>query len=34
MIKDVVVNLSRGQDFAADYAVSLGASFGAHLVGI
>jgi nucleotide-binding universal stress UspA family protein len=34
MIKDVVVNLSRGQDFAADYAVSLGASFGAHLVGV
>ena len=36
MIKDVVVNLSsRGpQDFAADYAVSLGAAFGAHLVGI
>ena len=36
MIKDVVVNLSgRGtQNFAADYAVSLGATFGAHLVGI
>jgi nucleotide-binding universal stress UspA family protein len=36
VIKDVVVNLSgRGrQDFAADYAVSLGATFGAHLVGI
>src|SRR6516164_4671322 len=34
MIKDVVVNLSRGQDFAADYAISLGAAFGAHLVGI
>ncbi len=36
MIKDVVVNLvGRGpQDFAADYAVSLAASFGAHLVGI
>jgi nucleotide-binding universal stress UspA family protein len=36
MIKDVVVNLSgRGrQDFAADYAVSIGATFGAHLVGI
>jgi nucleotide-binding universal stress UspA family protein len=36
MIKDVVVNLfGRGrQDFAADYAVSLGAKFGAHLVGV
>jgi nucleotide-binding universal stress UspA family protein len=36
VIKDVVVNLSgRGrQDLAADYAVSLGATFGAHLVGI
>ena len=34
MIKDVVVNLSRGQAFAADYAVSLGAAFDAHLVGI
>jgi nucleotide-binding universal stress UspA family protein len=36
MIKDVVVNLSgRGQqDFAADYAVSIGATFGAHLAGI
>jgi nucleotide-binding universal stress UspA family protein len=36
VIKDVVVNLyGRGrQDFAADYAVSLGATFGAHLVGI
>jgi nucleotide-binding universal stress UspA family protein len=36
VIKDVVVNLAeRGrQDFAADYAVSLGATFGAHVVGI
>jgi nucleotide-binding universal stress UspA family protein len=36
VIKDVVVNLaSRGpQDFAADYAISLGAMFGAHIVGI
>src|ERR1700730_7532927 len=34
LIKDVVVNLSGRQDFAADYAVSLGATFGAHLVGI
>lgn len=36
MIKDVVVNLAgRGpQDFAADYAISLGAVFGAHIVGI
>ena len=36
MIKDVVVNLSgRGpQGFAADYAVSLGAAFKAHLVGL
>jgi nucleotide-binding universal stress UspA family protein len=36
VIKDVVVNLSGRdpQDFAADYAVSLGAAFGAHLVGI
>jgi nucleotide-binding universal stress UspA family protein len=34
VIKDVVVNLSGRQDFAADYAVSLGATFGAHLVGI
>ena len=36
MIKDVVVNLSgrARQDFAADYAVSVGAAFGAHVVGI
>jgi nucleotide-binding universal stress UspA family protein len=35
MIKDIVVNLvERGpQDFAADYAVSVAATFGAHLVG-
>jgi nucleotide-binding universal stress UspA family protein len=36
MIKDVVVNLSgRGrQDLAADYAVSIAATFRAHLVGV
>ena len=34
MIKDIIVNLSRGQDFAADYAVSIAAAFKAHLVGI
>jgi nucleotide-binding universal stress UspA family protein len=36
VIKDVAVNLAgRGpQDFAADYAISLGATFGAHIVGI
>src|SRR5256885_5574087 len=36
VIKDVVVNLSGRvrQDFAADYAVSVGAAFGAHLVGV
>ena len=36
MIKDVVVNLSgRGQQhFAADYAVSLGTTFSAHVVGV
>jgi hypothetical protein len=35
MIKDMVVNLvGRGpQDFAADYALSVAAMFGAHLVG-
>ena len=35
MIKDMVVNLvGRGpQDFAADYALSVAATFGAHLVG-
>ncbi|MGA7485316.1 MAG: universal stress protein [Xanthobacteraceae bacterium] len=36
MLKDVVVNLSgRGpQDFAAEYAASVGAAFGAHVTGI
>jgi len=36
MIKDVVVNLTGGhpQDFAADFAVSLGAAFSAHVAGI
>jgi nucleotide-binding universal stress UspA family protein len=36
MIKDVVVNLTGGQpqDFAADYAVSIGATFGAHVAGV
>jgi nucleotide-binding universal stress UspA family protein len=36
VIKDLVVNLSgrARQDFAADYAVSVGAAFGAHGVGI
>jgi nucleotide-binding universal stress UspA family protein len=36
MLKDVVVNLSgrAPQDFAADYATSLAATFGAHAVGI
>ena len=34
MIKDIIVNLSRGQDFAADYAVSIAAALKAHLVGI
>jgi nucleotide-binding universal stress UspA family protein len=36
MIKDVVVNLSgrAPQDFAADYAVSIAATFGAHVAGI
>ena len=36
MIKDVVVNLSGAapQDFAADFAVSLAKSFGAHLTGM
>jgi nucleotide-binding universal stress UspA family protein len=35
VIKDVVVNLAgRGaQDFAADYAISLAATFGAHVLG-
>ena len=36
MFKDVVVNLSgRGpRDFAADYAASIAATFGAHIAGI
>ena len=36
MIKDVVVNLSgrAPQDFAADYAASVAATFGAHVAGI
>ena len=36
MVKDIVVNLTGGhpQDFAADYAISLAASFGAHIAGI
>src|SRR5262249_17919671 len=36
MIKDVVVNLTGGhpQDFACDYAISVAAAFGAHVVGV
>ena len=36
MVKDVVVNLTGGhpQDFAADYAVSIAAAFGAHIAGV
>jgi nucleotide-binding universal stress UspA family protein len=36
MLKDVVVNLTGGhpQDFAAAYAISLAASFGAHIAGV
>jgi len=36
MIKDVVVNLTGGhpQDFASDYAISVGTVFGAHVAGI
>src|SRR3954454_9986336 len=36
MLKDVVVNLTGGhpQDFAANYAISLAAKFGAHIAGI
>ena len=36
MIKDIVVNLTGGhpQDFAADYAISLAAAFGAHIAGV
>jgi nucleotide-binding universal stress UspA family protein len=36
MIKDVVVNLAGGQtaDVAADYAISMGRTYGAHIVGV
>ena len=36
MLKDVVVNLSgrASLDFAADYAISIAATFGAHVTGI
>jgi nucleotide-binding universal stress UspA family protein len=36
MIKDIVVNLTGGhpQDFAADFAISVAATFGAHVAGI
>lgn len=36
MLKDVVVNLSgrAPQDFAADYAISMAAAFGAHVAGV
>jgi nucleotide-binding universal stress UspA family protein len=36
MVKDIVVNLTGGQpqDFAADYAISLAAAMGAHIVGV
>jgi nucleotide-binding universal stress UspA family protein len=36
MVKDIVVNLTGGhpQDFAADYAISLAATFGAHVAGV
>jgi nucleotide-binding universal stress UspA family protein len=36
MVKDIAVNLSGrvAQDFAADYAVSVAAAFGAHVAGI
>jgi nucleotide-binding universal stress UspA family protein len=36
MIKDVVVNLAGGQtdDVAADYAISMGKAYGAHVVGV
>jgi len=36
MVKDVVVNLTGGhpQDFAADFAISLGSTFGAHVAGV
>src|SRR5262249_3456807 len=36
MLKDVVVNLSgrAPRDFAAEYAISIAATFGAHITGI
>src|SRR5262245_59922635 len=36
MVKDIVVNLTGGhpQEFAADYALSVAAVFGAHIVGV
>jgi nucleotide-binding universal stress UspA family protein len=36
MVKDIVVNLTGGQpqDFAADYAISVAAAFGAQIVGV
>ena len=36
MVKDIVVNLTGGhpQDFAADYAISLAGTFGAHIAGV
>ncbi len=36
MIKDIVVNLTGGtsQDFAADYAISMAETFGAHIGGV
>jgi nucleotide-binding universal stress UspA family protein len=36
MVKDLVVNLTGGQpqDFAADYAISIAAAVGAHIVGV
>jgi len=36
MLKDVVVNLSgrTPRDFAAEYAISIAATFGAHITGI
>jgi nucleotide-binding universal stress UspA family protein len=36
MIKDVVVNLTGGhpQEFASDYAISIAATFGAHVAGV
>ena len=36
MLKDIAVNLSGrvAQDFAADYAISMAAAFGAHVAGV